>query len=123
MRYTRIYTDAGGETHFEEAEVPLRPLAYAPPAPPYLLAAPEPATALVMATLPRGWFGDWHPSPRLQYWFQLAGELEVRVSDGDTRVFVPGSIVRVEDTTGKGHTTRVLGEADVCAVYVQLPEE
>jgi quercetin dioxygenase-like cupin family protein len=120
--YTRIYTDEDGETHFADAEVGLNEVAYAPPAPPYLVSNAERAEAVVLTALPAGWVGDWHPTPRLQWWFQLAGEIEVETSDGEKRRFVAGSIVRVEDTTGKGHVTRVLSNEEVRAVYAQLPD-
>jgi quercetin dioxygenase-like cupin family protein len=122
VNYTRIYAGPDGASHFADASVELHEAAYAPPAPPYLISSPEEASAVVMTTIPAGWAGDWHPSPRLQWWFQLAGELEVEVSDGEKRRFVTGSIVRVEDTTGRGHVTRVIGNAPVRAVYVQLPD-
>ena len=123
MNFVRLYADAEGVSHFEDADLALTESAYAPPAPPYFVSAREDATGVVMTTLPVGWFGDWHPTPRLQWWFQLSGELEVEVGDGEKRSLGPGSIVRVEDTTGHGHTTRVIGVAPVLAVYVHLPEE
>jgi quercetin dioxygenase-like cupin family protein len=121
MDYTRIYADLDGASHFADGTVDLQEVAYAPPAPPYFVSSPEDASAVVMTTIPPGWVGDWHPSPLLQWWFQLGGELEVEVSDGEKRRFVAGSIVRVEDTTGTGHVTRVVGDGPVHAVYVQLP--
>ena len=121
MRYTRIFTGPDGETHFEDVAIELHEAPYAPPAPPFLVSDATPASAVAMTTLPVGWFGDWHPTPRLQWWFQLAGELEVSVTDGETRRFVAGDIVRVEDTTGRGHTTRVVGDEDVVAVYAHIP--
>jgi quercetin dioxygenase-like cupin family protein len=121
MHYHRLFAGADGISHFEDAEVALSESAYAPPAPPYLVSSREAVTGVVMTTLPAGWFGDWHPSPRLQWWFQLSGNLEVEVGDGEKRRLGPGSIVRVEDTTGRGHTTRVIGDAPVLAVYVHLP--
>ncbi len=122
MDYTRIYAGPDGASHFGDGSVELQEVAYAPPAPPYFISQPEAASAVVMTTIPPGWVGDWHPSPRLQWWFQLGGELEVEVSGGEKRRFVAGSIVRVEDTTGAGHVTRVIGAEPVRAVYVQLPE-
>ena len=56
---------------------------------------------MAVTEIPAGWVGDWHPSPKLQWWFQLAGEVEVEVGDGEKRRFVAGSIVRVEDTTAE----------------------
>jgi hypothetical protein len=121
VHYTRIFADADGESHFEDVEVRLSGSAYAPPAPPYFVSQQTPASGVVMTMLPSGWHGDWHPSPRLQWWFQLSGELDVRTSDGDSRRFGPGAIVRVEDTGGRGHTTTVLGSEAVRAVYVHIP--
>jgi quercetin dioxygenase-like cupin family protein len=122
VKFVRLYADAEGVSHFEDATVALGEVAYAPPAPPFFVSAREDATGVAITVLPAGWFGDWHPSPRLQWWFQLSGELEVEVGDGEKRRLGPGSIVRVEDTTGRGHTTRVIGDAPVHAVYVHLPE-
>jgi quercetin dioxygenase-like cupin family protein len=122
MHYTRLYTGADGLSHFADGDFSLKEIAYTPPAPPFFLSEPEAAQAVVVTEMPLGWVGDWHPSPKLQWWFQLAGEVEVEVGDGEKRRFVAGSIVRVEDTTGRGHITRVVSAEPVRAVYVQLPE-
>jgi quercetin dioxygenase-like cupin family protein len=71
---------------------------------------------------PTGWFGDWHPAPRRQLFVALAGELEVTVSDGEARRIRAGDVVLTEDTTGKGHTTRVIGDTPVRSVIVQLAD-
>ena len=120
MHYTRLYADENGLSHFADGAIALSELAYTPPAPPFFLSDPEAAHAVAVTEIPPGWVGDWHPSPTLQWWFQLAGEVEVEVSDGEKRRFVAGSIVRVEDTTGRGHVTRVVSAEPVRAVYVQL---
>jgi len=39
---------------------------------------------------------------------QIDGRVELEVSDGEKRVFGPGSVLLLEDTTGKGHVTRSL---------------
>jgi hypothetical protein len=121
MHYTRLYADDNGLSHFGDGDIRLNETAYAPPAPPFFLSDPEAAQAVAVTEIPAGWVGDWHPSPKLQWWFQLAGEVEVEVSNGEKRRFVAGSIVRVEDTTGRGHITRVVSAEPVRAVYVQLP--
>jgi quercetin dioxygenase-like cupin family protein len=71
---------------------------------------------------PSGWFGDWHPTPRKQFFFGLSGEYEVKVSDGESRVFGPGSVVLVEDVAGKGHVTRAVGSEGVLTAIVQLED-
>lgn len=121
MNYTRIYCDPGGESHFEDVSVPVAPVDLAPPAPPLNLAAPMRAERVILGEFPVAWASTWHPAPRRQLYFQLSGTLEVRVSDGQIRQFLPNSLVLLEDTTGKGHCTRVLGSAVVKGVFVQLP--
>ena len=120
MKYTKIYTDDDGETHFKDIEVAFESVEYAPPAPALLLSQFNSATRYAFSVFPGGWFGDWHPTPRRQIYFILSGELEGKVSDGETRRFGAGSIVLVEDTTGKGHVTRVVSSEEVQTAVIVL---
>jgi hypothetical protein len=120
MKYTKIFTDGEGETHLEDVEIKLVFDQYAPPAPPFLVSDFRPATHYGFSQFPSGWVGEWHPTPRRQFYFVLSGEVECTVSDGQRRVFGPGSIVLLEDTTGKGHVTKVTGSKDVVAAMVVL---
>ena len=122
MKYTKIFVDETGETHFKDIEIELESVDFAPPAPPLMLSQFKPATRYAFSLFPSGWFGDWHPTPKKQTFLFLSGEMEVRVSDGEERRFGAGSIVLVEDTTGKGHVSRVVGSTDVVTAVVQLPD-
>jgi len=51
----------------------------------------------------------------------LSGTVEVTASDGESRRFGPGSLALLEDTRGKGHSTRVLDE-DVVMLVTQLAD-
>ena len=121
MQYTRIYAGPDGESHFDEVAVALVANDFAPPAPPLNVSAPIPAAQFVFVALPPGWYGDWHPAPRRQYWVQIAGQLDVEVSDGEIRRFDPGDVGLLEDISGKGHVTRVIGQHEVRGMFVQLP--
>ncbi len=122
MRYVRIHADSSGETHFEDVDVASTLLDYAPPAPPLHLSAVMPAAGWALITFPAGWDGDWHPTPRRQFFIFLTGALEGETSDGDHRSHGPGSVVLLEDTAGKGHRARMVGNGDVLAAVVQLPD-
>ena len=122
MKYVRVYADAAGESHFEDVDVALTPMDFAPPAPPIGVSAFAPAAGYGFLRSPPGWAGDWHPAPRRQILFYLAGEIEAETSDGEVRRFGPGSVTLVEDTTGRGHRSRVAGEADAVLAVVQLPD-
>src|SRR5262249_31208113 len=66
-----------------------------------------------------GWHGEVaHPAPRMLQSY-LPGAVEVTVSDGESRRFGPGSLVLLEDTDGRGHSTQVLDE-DVVMLVTQL---
>ena len=118
MRITRLYSDAAGDSHFEDTEIDLLLHDYAPPAPPLRLSAFMPATQFGFMQAPTGWSSDWHPSSARNLFFVLTGEWEVRASDGETRRFAVGEVLLVEDTTGKGHSSRVVDNS--VAAMVQL---
>jgi hypothetical protein len=120
VKYIRIYSDPVGESHFEDVETQFDPVDFAPPAPPVQTAIPMPAEQVVLVTLPPGFYADWHPAPRRQLFLQLSGQIEVGVSDGETRRFGAGTVVLGEDLSGKGHTVRVLSTADALGAIVQL---
>lgn len=122
MKYTRVYADAEGESHLEEVEIELKPTDFAPPAPPLNLSPFISATRCGFLHAPPGWSGDWHPAPKRQMIFYLAGETEGATSDGEVRRFGPGDVVLLEDTTGKGHRSRVVGTDDVVGAVVQLED-
>jgi hypothetical protein len=122
MNYTRVYTDEIGETHFEDVEIDLVPTDFAPPAPALNLSAFTEAKRFGFVNAPPGWYGDWHPTPKRQMFVYVSGKIEARVSDGEVRVFGPGSVTLLEDTTGKGHSSQVVGDQEVLGVVIQLED-
>jgi quercetin dioxygenase-like cupin family protein len=67
-----------------------------------------------------GWGSDWHASSARALFFVLSGEWEVTASDGESRQFSVGSALLVEDTKGKGHSSRVIGEDESLAAMIEL---
>lgn len=122
MRYIRVYTDSAGETHFADLETTFALVPYAPPAPPLYASPFTPALQYGFLRIPAGWHGDWHPVARRQLHVYVDGEVEAQVSDGEVRRAGTGTVVLVEDTTGKGHTSRVISAGDVVIAVVALPD-
>ena len=120
--YTRLYTDANGISHFDEGTLEYTLEDYSPPVPPLALHHFKNAKGATLRHIPTGIFEDWHPAPRRQYMFLLQGIVEVGVSDGEVRRFGPGSIVLLEDLTGKGHTTKSIGDEAHMSVAVPVPQ-
>lgn len=97
MRYTRVYHDDSGETHFEtvvnkgnQTEVGL------------MTAVTHPKAMQFRDSGSANSF-SWHNAPQRLYIVMIAGEVEIEVSDGEKRIFGPGDVLLMEDTEGKGH--------------------
>ena len=120
--YTRLYSDEKGESHFAEMQLDLALTDYAPSAPPLSLSAFTPATQFGFMQAPAGWSSDWHPSSSRNLFFVISGEWEITASDGETRRFGVGGVLLAEDTAGKGHRSRVVGDVDSLAAMVELRE-
>jgi hypothetical protein len=120
ITYDRIFNDESGESHFGRVDVELSSTNYAPPAPPLDVSTPDSAERVLFFRAVAGWTGDFHPTPRRQIYFGLSGSIEVTASDGEMRVFPPGSVVLLEDTRGRGHHTKVVGDPEWCGAFVHL---
>jgi quercetin dioxygenase-like cupin family protein len=113
LMMSRLYTGPDGQTHFEETEAK------------FTLGGNNEVFKLMAITgaeLHRAAPGtviDWHTAPRRQYVITLSGQGEIEVAGGKKFTVGPGHIDLVEDTTGKGHITRVIGNED--RVTLQLP--
>lgn len=108
----RLYTGPDGQTHAEEVEAK------------FTAGRNEVFKLMAIngAELHRATPGtaqDWHNAPRRQYVITLSGQAELEVAGGKKIHVGPGNIDLVEDTTGKGHITRVIGNED--RVTLQLP--
>jgi hypothetical protein len=119
-RYTRLFADSQGESHFEDVQAELSLTDFAPPAP--VLGISEFINADSTAFLggPAGWMGDWHVSSGRNFFVVISGLWEIEASDGTKRLFAPTEVLLAEDTTGKGHKSRVVGEEESLALLVQL---
>ena len=115
--YVRVFADAVGETHFDETELSMVPVDFAPPAPPLDFVSLGSAAAVSLIAGNATWRGDaFHPAPARQLMLILRGRAAVTVSDGETREFGAGEILLLEDTGGTGHSTRFAGDTLVAVV-------
>src|SRR5271167_4241955 len=119
LTYVHVYADAAGASHFREEHFDFtRGRDHESVI--HVLEAKGGATLL---RLNAGAVEDWHNAPRAWFLIVLQGASEVTTSDGQVRHFGPGSVVLLDDTTGKGHQTRAVGKIDHIAAVIPISEE
>lgn len=56
---------------------------------------------------------EFHHTPGPTWMFFMTGQMEIEVSDGAKEVLGPGDFIRLEDSEGQGHRSRVVGNEPV----------
>lgn len=121
MQYHRIWSDEQGESHIELVEVDFGPLANFPRVG---QSGEWPAlNAHFLRIEPSSVEGSWHLAPCRLFALNISGQCEMETSDGARVVGVPGTVVLVEDTTGKGHLVRVTGDEPFVCMRVMLDDD
>ena len=110
---TRIYTGADGQSHAEQVEMKLNGN----------VSEMMKATGVEFSRRAPGPVSDWHTGPRRQFVITLSGRAEIEVAGGQKVMIGPGHINLIEDTTGKGHTTRNVGPDERIVVTIPLADQ
>lgn len=115
IQITRIYSDANGESHFEDFEVPLKNNGAIG-----FLSDDEPVKSIVFREVSPSYDYDFHNAPDRQYIILLDGGVIIETSLGEKRNFATGSILLVEDTTGKGHKTKNIEPTLRKSIFIKI---
>jgi len=114
MKIARLYTGNDNESHFEDVEVEMNPQGVDH------VSALQPAHGILFRSAPPSHRSSYHTVPRRQYVITLSGQVEIETGDGTVRCFGPGEVMLAEDTTGRGHITRVVGDQQRHYVFIPL---
>jgi hypothetical protein len=114
---TRLYTGPDGQTHAQEIEAN-----FSSGKPNDIFKLMRIAGAELHRAAP-GTVSDWHTAPRRQYVITLSGHGELELTGGKKIPVGPGQIELAEDTTGKGHITRVVGNEDRVTLALPLVDQ
>jgi uncharacterized cupin superfamily protein len=125
ITYLRLYCTPDGNSHFQTVIGSLRKTDFAPPAQPLYAGNNVAASMALFGGFDAGWGAHdlesrlYHPTPAVQFLIILAGEFSITATDGETRKFRPGAVLRLEDTAPcKGHIT-VVGDKPGLTMFVQ----
>jgi quercetin dioxygenase-like cupin family protein len=113
MPIFRLYSGSDGQSHLGELSFSFMPGDIAEQSP------TQAASGISFSRIKPDAFSDWHNAPRRQYVIMLAGGIEIGLGDGSVHRLGPGDGILAEDLTGKGHTTRAVGN-DTRVVVIPL---
>ena len=115
MKIVRVYAGDDGESHVEIKQA--KDLDYVERG--GVRTRMESATGIQFAMRKAGNFDDFHNAPRRQYVLYLTATVEICLGDGTALLMEPGDVLRAEDTTGHGHSSRVVKDG----ISVTVPLE
>lgn len=122
VMYHRIYVDANGDSHFDTVTIEQSLARAAPPAAPFYVSEDRPASRYRFYSFEPGWIGELHPAPARQFLALMSGAVEMETIDGTIRQFGPGALILLEDTSGKGHVTRNIGDGYATFLVIPVPK-
>jgi len=117
FEYTRIFSDAAGNSHFEERSIPLKDGGEIG-----FLSSLLPSDGVIFREVIPSYDYAFHNAPQRQFIILLDGVIEIETSLGEKRRFGAGEIILVEDTSGKGHRTRNVEPIRRRSIFITLPE-
>lgn len=115
VQVTRMYTGIDNESHFEDITIPLKDEEGF-----FQWSDPVFATGVIFGELYNTEQHDWQRTPHRQFLITISGAIEMEVGDKTKRIFKSGDILLAEDTTGRGHRRRLLGNENHKTIIITL---
>lgn len=125
ITYLRLYCTPDNNSHFQSVTGKLHETNFAPPAAPLYIGNNVRASTAFFGGFDAGWGAHdlesrlYHPTPAVQLLIILQGDFSITATDGETRRFRPGDVLRLEDTAPcRGHIT-VVGDKPGFTMFVR----
>jgi uncharacterized cupin superfamily protein len=115
IRCVRIWTGDDGNSCFEEGAIDLAGGARGD-----LLSGKTGTASIAFQETKSGGTFAWHDAPIRQFVITLSGTLDFQTRNGEHFTIRPGDILLAEDTTGSGHSWRLVDEEPWRRAYVIL---
>ena len=126
LKWIRLYCTPDNVSHFEDKASTLDAKNFAPPASPIFIGGGGAASKVVFGGFEQNWgvadiaSGKTHPTPVVQWITVVAGSMEIRTTDGGSRVIRAGDVMHLEDVAPcNGHITQNLAPGATFLQFVQ----
>lgn len=118
IRCVRIWTGDDGNSCFEEGAIDLPKGERGD-----VLSGTVATSSISFRETRAGGAFEWHDAPIRQFVITLSGTLEFQTRSGACFTLRPGDILLAEDTTGSGHSWKLVDEEPWRRAYVILAPE
>ena len=112
----RVYSDANGDSRFENISIPLKDAGDIGK-----LSDQLPAKSIIFREVEPEYDYNFHNAPQKQYLILIDGEIEIETTLGEKRQFKAGDVLLLEDIDGKGHRTRNILPMRRKSIFITLP--
>ena len=116
MKFTTIYVDDHGHSYFGEVDLPQSGNARR------IGARPQDVKYWRAGKMLPGHYKDFHRVEDIELLCVMSGHMELTVSNGERRYFARSDMVLLQDTTGQGHTTRIIGTEPCQTLHIAMPD-
>jgi len=117
MKFVNIDVDAQGHSYFKDVDLPQTGV------PRRISSKNQDVLYWKMGLSQPGHFIDFKTAPDLTIVAVFSGQMEITVSNGETRHFVRGDMLTMWDTTGQGHMTRFVGLEPCHVLHIAVADK
>lgn len=117
MKFVCIDVDEHGHSYFRETDLPQSGV------PRRISSKNQDVKYWKMSLSQPGHSADFKTAEDLMFVAVFSGQMNITVSNGETRHFVRGDMFTLFDTRGQGHMVHVVGEEACHALYVALHDK
>jgi quercetin dioxygenase-like cupin family protein len=115
IRCVRIWTAEDGNSRFEEGVIDMPKGERGD-----VLSGAFPVTGISFRETRAGGAFEWHDAPARQFVITLSGTLDFQTRAGAHFILRPGDVLLAEDTTGTGHSWKLIDDEPWRRAYVIL---
>lgn len=116
IRCVRLRTSDDGNSVFEEGIIDMPKGERGD-----VLSGTVPTTSISFRETRAGGVFAWHDAPTRQFVITLSGTLDFQTRAGEHFILRPGDVLLAEDTTGSGHSWKLIDDEPWRRAYVILP--
>jgi hypothetical protein len=117
MKFVNIDVDAHGHSYFKEVDLPQTGTAQR------ISSKNQDVLYWRMAISQPGHVVDFKPANELTFVAVFSGQMNITVSNGETRHFTRGDMLTMWDTTGQGHMTKFVGLEHCHVLHIALKDK